>query len=63
LAALAVLMTAVYGALDEWHQSFVPGRFPERADFYADVLGAAVAAAGVWTCSIILSSGHPRRGA
>ena len=31
-----------YGALDEWHQSFVPGRTPEPADFAADVLGVTV---------------------
>jgi len=31
-----------YGALDEWHQSFVPGRSPELADWVADVLGVTV---------------------
>lgn len=30
-----------YGALDEWHQSFVPGRTPDPADFLVDVLGVA----------------------
>ena len=28
-----------YGALDEWYQSFVPGRTPEIADWLADVAG------------------------
>lgn len=30
-----------YGVLDEWHQSFVPGRTPEGADLLVDVLGVA----------------------
>lgn len=30
-----------YAALDEWHQSFVPGRTPEVADWLADVAGVA----------------------
>ena len=33
----------VFGVLDEWHQSFIPGRFSEFADWIADSLGAAVA--------------------
>jgi VanZ family protein len=37
LLALGVL----YGASDEWHQSFVPGRSPDVADWGADVLGVA----------------------
>ena len=31
-----------YAALDEWHQSFVPGRTPDIADWLADVAGVAV---------------------
>lgn len=30
---------AVYGIADEWHQSFVPGREPDPADWVADVAG------------------------
>ncbi len=33
---------AVYAAFDEWHQSLVPGRTPELADWWADVAGLAV---------------------
>lgn len=29
----------LYGALDEWHQSFVPGRTPDATDWLADVAG------------------------
>lgn len=34
---------AVYGALDEWHQSFVPGRDADFLDWTADVAGAICA--------------------
>jgi VanZ family protein len=45
---LALLASVAYGALDEWRQAFVPGRFTSLADLLADGLGAAlgVAAAG-----------------
>lgn len=39
-AALAALLAAAYGATDEWHQSFVPGRSAEVADWCADAAGA-----------------------
>jgi VanZ family protein len=42
-AMLAVLAASAYGATDEWHQSFVPSRAAELADWVADTLGAAVA--------------------
>ena len=42
-AAGALLAASAYGASDEWHQSFVPGRSVEVADWLADTLGAAVA--------------------
>lgn len=38
--ALAVAaMTSAYGAVDELHQSFVPGRFASVLDWGADTLG------------------------
>lgn len=43
-AALAVL----YGVSDEWHQSFVAGRFSSRADLVADALGSILGAGVVW---------------
>lgn len=39
----AWLLVAAFGASDEWHQSFVPGRSSELADWIADASGAAVA--------------------
>lgn len=40
----AVALAALYGATDEIHQAFVPGRSPELGDWIADVLGAAAGA-------------------
>ena len=40
---LALLATSLYGASDEWHQSFVPGRSCEFGDWLADTLGGALA--------------------
>ena len=47
-ALTAVGLTALYGASDEWHQSFVPGRHADLADLMVDALGAALAVGLVW---------------
>jgi VanZ family protein len=39
---LALLVTSVYGASDEWHQLFTPGRTSDVVDWMADTFGAAV---------------------
>ena len=39
-AAILVMLTiSVFGALDEWHQQFIPGRTMDLYDWYADTLG------------------------
>jgi VanZ family protein len=53
VAGLQAAMAAIaYGASDEWHQSFVPGRHAELWDLVADAVGAALAlgvlGVGVW---------------
>ena len=35
------LTAGAYAALDEWHQSFVPGRTASLGDFFLDALGIA----------------------
>jgi VanZ family protein len=41
---LSLALSALWGAVDEWHQSFVPGRDASWGDFVADGLGAALGA-------------------
>jgi len=41
----AIVVCLLYGISDEFHQSFVPGRFVSGADVLADVIGAALASA------------------
>ena len=54
-AAMVVFAAvAAFGAFDEWHQRFVPGRMSSRADLVADVIGAGV---GV----LAFQSAHRRR--
>jgi len=38
-----IVAVSLYGASDEWHQSFTVGRSVEFADWVADTLGATVA--------------------
>lgn len=45
---MALLGIALFAALDEWHQRFIPGRSADLADWMADVVGAAL----VFTFSI-----------
>lgn len=45
---LALAWAALFGASDEWHQSFVPGRQPDAADWAADLAGAAAACLAIW---------------
>ena len=40
----AIVITAAFGALDEWHQRYIPGRSTELADWRADSIGAATGA-------------------
>ncbi len=46
----SLLLSAAYGASDEWHQSFVPGRVASAGDVVADALGAflAIAVLAAW---------------
>jgi VanZ family protein len=40
---LAIIIGIIYGASDEFHQSFVPGRSASTWDIAADILGVATA--------------------
>lgn len=43
-AVQVILLVSLFGGLDEWRQSFTPGRMVEFGDWVADTLGAGVAA-------------------
>ncbi len=45
---IAASIAALYGALDEFHQSFVPGRNASIYDFVADGIGST---AGAWAAA------------
>jgi VanZ family protein len=49
-------LAAVYGASDEFHQRFVPGRTADLLDLRADALGAAGAIGVAWLSGILLRS-------
>ena len=38
----AFIISSAYGVFDEWHQSFVPGRYASLTDVTLDVAGAAI---------------------
>jgi VanZ family protein len=40
LTLLSIVFCSLYGAFDEWHQSFVMGRFSDALDWLADTSGA-----------------------
>jgi len=54
---VALVATSAYGASDEWHQSFTPGRSSDVRDWMADSLGAAIGLVGV----VVISKMQPRR--
>jgi VanZ family protein len=56
LVAVAIALTVLYGVSDEYHQSFVDGRFAEVRDVIADALGACSGAGAVWAWSIVFFS-------
>ncbi|HXY31879.1 MAG TPA: VanZ family protein [Gemmatimonadaceae bacterium] len=50
VALTVALGISLFGALDEWHQQFIPGRSMEVLDWTADTLGAAC---GIAVASIL----------
>ena len=39
---LAIILTGIYGIVDEYHQYFIPGRYSAVGDWLADLIGAIV---------------------
>jgi VanZ family protein len=42
----AIVLSSAYGASDEWHQLFTPGRDSDIYDWFADTLGGAAGSGG-----------------
>lgn len=48
---LAFLLVVGYGILDEYHQSFVPGRSTDPLDVLADAAGGVI---GIWLMAFVV---------
>ena len=49
LVLVAIILGSLYGVSDEYHQSFIPGRFAMLDDVVADVVGSVLGALlGSW---------------
>lgn len=44
----SAIISILYGASDEWHQTFVPGRFATFSDFVSDAIGAIAGVVSVY---------------
>jgi VanZ family protein len=51
-SGIAIALAIAYGASDEVHQAFVPGRSPDVQDLLADAAGSAVAAGAAWAFAV-----------
>lgn len=54
LAVAVIVFCSFYGASDEWHQSFVPGRDASAGDWLADTLGAGMAVALMYKLRVMV---------
>jgi VanZ family protein len=57
---IMISVGVAYGASDEWHQSFVPGRDPDVRDLLADSAGVVAGyVAGLWALALVLRRIRP----
>jgi VanZ family protein len=61
VGASAIALAALYGASDEFHQWFVPGRTADVADWIADVIGASIGVAVVLLVALLVMRAVRRR--
>jgi VanZ family protein len=61
--SLLLALGYLYGALDEWHQSFVPGRTPSVTDWVADMVGVTLGyALALLVAGAVLGGGRDETG-
>ena len=53
LALFTIIFSALYGASDEWHQSFVAGRDASFFDWIADTAGALLLTLTLWRREVV----------
>jgi VanZ family protein len=53
--AIAVVCASLYGASDEVHQAFVPGRVPDVLDWSTDTIGALLGAVAAFRVLALLA--------
>ncbi len=58
---LATLVGGLYGVSDEFHQSFIPGRYPSVSDIIADTVGALIGASAAAVIGGILRTRNPEQ--
>ncbi len=58
---LAMILTLSYGAVDEWHQSLIPGRVASVQDWLADAAGAGLSLVGLFAAVRIRQRRDPER--
>jgi len=54
IVCISILVSGIYGATDEFHQSFVRYRTSDIMDFLADMMGAVT---GVWAYCLAFAGG------
>lgn len=59
-ALLIWVIVAAFGAVDEWHQQFIPRRSMSMADWIADASGALVGVLAVRLIPILTPSRRPQ---
>jgi VanZ family protein len=60
-AAIAVMLSTLYGGFDEVHQAFTPDRTSDVRDLLADCLGAALGVAAMLLLRVLVSRWLPSR--
>lgn len=55
---LTILIVSTYGALDEWHQSFVPMRNSDVRDWLTDTLAGAIGSLAYAVCQPLVKRGR-----